>query len=126
MNTYIIIARILGITFTVMGLSLFTNKKGTIAFVNEVVKDKAMMWILGLFALTMGAIMVVFNNVWSSGLELFITVVGWLTLVKGAVILLFPDSSASYYKKVNKESIFMTAGLIVFIFGLALLYSGFM
>jgi hypothetical protein len=126
MNTSIIIAQILGIIFTTMAFSLFTNTKATIAFVEEITKNKALFWTLGLFTVSMGAIIVVFNNVWSSGLELFITIIGWLTLLKGIMMLVFPNTSVSYYKKVNKENMFALAGLIILILGIALLYAGFM
>jgi putative Ca2+/H+ antiporter (TMEM165/GDT1 family) len=126
MNTSIIISQILGITFTVMGLSLLVNKKETTAFIDEVMRNKAVMWILGFITTILGATIVVFNNLWTSGLELFITIIGWLTLIKGIMILVFPNSSALYYKKINKENILVIGGLIIVILGLILLYAGFM
>ena len=126
MNASIIISQILGITFTVMGLSLLVNKKETTAFIDEVMRNKPLMWILGFLTITVGSVIVVFNNLWTSGLELFITIIGWLTLIKGIMILVFPNSSALYYKKVNKENILVIGGLIIVILGLILLYAGFM
>lgn len=126
MNASIIISQILGITFTVMGLSLLVNKKDTTNFISEVMRNKPLMWILGFLTTTLGATIVVFNNLWTSGLELFITIIGWLTLIKGITILVFPNFSVSYYKKVNKENILVIGGLIIVILGLILLYAGFM
>ena len=126
MNTSIIISQILGITFTVMGVSLLVNKKETTSFIDEVMRNKAVMWVLGFITTTLGATIGVFNNIWTSGLELFITIIGWLTLIKGITILVFPNFSASYYKKVNKENMLVIGGLIIVILGLILLYAGFM
>lgn len=126
METSIIIAQIMGITFTVMGASLFFNKKASIALIEEATKNVAFLWILGFLTLTLGSTIVVFNNVWSSGVELFITIIGWLTLIKGAVILLFPDSSISLYKNYKNESLIAFGGAIAFILGLVLMYNGFL
>ena len=109
-----------------MGSSLLVNKKDTTTFISEVMRNKPLMWILGFLTTTLGATMVVFNNLWTSGLELFITIIGWLTLIKGITILIFPNFSVSYYKKVNKENILVIGGLIIVILGLILLYAGFM
>jgi len=125
MNISIIIAQVLGITFTVLGLSLFTNKKASAALLEEAVKNKTLLWVFGFISLTMGAVMISLNNFWTSGLPLFITILGWLTLLKGVGILVFPNSSDSFYRKVKKENTMVFAGLVVFIIGLILLYNGF-
>jgi hypothetical protein len=122
MQTYIIIAQIMGITFTVMGLSLFFNKKITTALVEEVTKNGAVLWTLGFMTLTLGAVLVVFNNVWTSGLELFITIIGWLTLLKGIFIMVFPSTTVSIYKKCKDGSMLAFGGSVAFVLGLILLY----
>jgi hypothetical protein len=122
MNTSIVLAQILGIMFVVLGLSMLFNKKWTTLAVEEIVKNQGLTWIGGLVTLILGAVIVALNNVWTSGLPLFITILGWLTLIKGAFILLLPDSTVSYYRKMNKGNIFVWGGVIVFILGLILLF----
>ena len=125
METSIIIAQILGICFTVMGLSLFINKKTSVALLEEATKNTSIMWLFGFVSLMMGAIIVTFNNSWGNGLELSITIVGWLALLKGIAILVFPESTASLYKGYKKNDMLALAGAIVLIMGLILLYNGF-
>jgi uncharacterized membrane protein YvlD (DUF360 family) len=122
MNISIVLAQVLGIMFVVMGLSMLFQKKYMLSVVEELVQSKSFMWIGGFMALTMGAVMITLNNVWTSGLPLVITVLGWLALIKGAFFLLLPDTAVSYYKKVNKEWKFVLAGLVVLILGLVLLF----
>jgi protein-S-isoprenylcysteine O-methyltransferase Ste14 len=74
----------------------------------------------------MGAVLIVMNNIWTSGLSLLITILGWLTLIKGAFLLLFPNLALSLYRKFNKDSVLMAGGIVAFILGLVLLYLGFM
>jgi hypothetical protein len=121
MNVTAVLAQILGIMFVVLGLSMLFQKKYTLLVVEELVQSKSFMWMGGFIALTMGAVIVALNNVWSSGLPLLITIIGWASLIKGTFLLLFPNLTISYYRKVNRGSVFIWGGLVVFILGLILL-----
>jgi hypothetical protein len=125
MNISIVLAQILGIGFAVLGLSMFFNKKWTAVAMEEIFKNQGVVWLAGLITLILGLVLVALNNIWTSGLPLFITILGWLTLIKGAVILLFPNLTVSYYGKMNKGNIFAWGGVVVLILSLVLLYSGF-
>ena len=121
MNTSIVLAQIFGTIFLVLGLSMFLNKRWTSLVVERITEDEAILWIAGLITITMGSSIIVLNNIWTSGLPLLVTILGWLTLIKGAFILIFPKSTFSYYKKMNKGNIFVWGGLIVFVLGLILI-----
>lgn len=123
MNISIVLAQIVGISFMILGVSLFLNKKGTALVIEEMIQNKSVMWLAGLFTVFLGAVIVVLNNVWTSGLSLAVTILGWVTLIKGATILLFPEFTLSYYKKVNKGNIFAWGGAFIFVIGLLLFFS---
>jgi hypothetical protein len=126
MNITIVLTQILGIVFTIFGLSIFTNKKGIMALMEEITKNQSFLWLVGFIVLIMGAVMVALNTVWNSGLlRLLVTIIGWLTLIKGIFILILPDVATSLYKKFNKESIFTVCGFVILILGLILTYRGF-
>ena len=120
MNITIVLAQIWGIGFIVFGLSMLFNKKWITVAVEEMVQNQGVMLLAGLVALIMGLVLVALNNIWTSGLPLLITILGWLTLLKGAVILIFPNFTTSYYRKVNKENVFFWSGLIILILGILL------
>ena len=122
MDISLVLAQVLGIMFVVLALSMWFQKKYMLLVVEELVRSKSFMWIGGFMALTMGAVIVVLNNYWTSGLPLVLTVLGWLALIKGAFLLLLPDTAVSYYKKVNKEWKFVLAGFVVLILGLLLMF----
>jgi hypothetical protein len=121
MEITIVLAQILGIMFVVLGLSMLFQKKETILVMEEMIQNKTFMWMGGFLALIMGAVIVALNNVWTSGLPLFVTIIGWLSLIKGAFLLIFPGVTIYFYRKVNKGGIFVFAGLIAFVLGLILL-----
>ena len=125
MNISTTLAQFLGIIFVVIGASIIIDKKGVVAVVDEAARNRGFLWALGLIALVMGATFVMLNDIWTSGLPLFVTVVGWLILIKGCYILLFPDSAVSLYKKYGRRNVFVSWAAIVLVVGLALLYIGF-
>ena len=122
MDITIVLSQILGIVFIVLGLSMIFQKKNTVSVIEGLVQNKSFMWMGGLIALMIGAVIVVLNNVWSSGLPLIITIIGWLALIKGTFLLVFPKTAAPFYKKVGKDSIFVSTGAIVLLLGLVLIF----
>lgn len=118
----IAIAQVLGIFFVIAGISIVANGKATAAAVEESVQNKGMLFMWGIFALLIGAVIVVFNNVWTSGLTLIVTILGWLALIKGTFILLLPGAAASLYKKYGKSGLLVVAGVVMVALGLVLLY----
>ncbi len=125
MNITLVLAQVLGITFFVLGLSMFFNRKNTVLVMEELIQSKSFMWMGGFMALVMGAVIIALSNVWDSRLHLLIAILGWLALIKGVFLLVLPDLASPFYRKANKDSVFILAGLIVLILGLVLLYKGF-
>ncbi|MGB7957952.1 MAG: hypothetical protein WCF77_03890 [Minisyncoccia bacterium] len=122
MNISVVFAQILGIFFVVVGASMVVNKKLTTAAVEEAIRDQGSLWMWGFLAVITGAVIIPLNNMWTSGLPLVITILGWLALIKGVLILFFPAAMVSLYRKFIKESMMIPAGLVVFVLGLVLLY----
>ena len=126
MNISIVLAQVLGIFFVVMGVSMIVNKKFTTIVLEESIQNRGYLWMWGFLALMTGAIIVPLNNLWTSGLPLLVTVLGWLALIKGAFILFFPGAAVAMYRKYNKDGLLVLSGLVVFALGLSMLYAAFM
>jgi hypothetical protein len=126
MNFTIFIAQALGIIFTVAGISIFTNKKGVLSLLEETTNQRGLLWLYGFVIITIGSVILVLNNTWSSGLVSLITVIGWLCILKGFILLCFPDVSISLYKKWASSGFLKASGFLAFVLGLVLLYKGFM
>lgn len=122
MNNSIAITQVLGAIFAIMGLSVVIDRKNLSVALDKVSEDRGFLWLWGFLILTMGAVIIVMNNVWTSGLPLLITILGWLTLIKGAFLLLLPIPAISLYRKCNKDSVLVFGGIVAFILGLVLLY----
>ena len=118
-----VIAEALGIFFVVMGAAMVVNGKETAAVIEEAAQNKGYLWLWGFLALAVGAVIVSLNNLWTSGLPLVITILGWLALIKGAFILVFPGATASLYRKVGHSNLIVFAGIVALVIGFALLYA---
>jgi hypothetical protein len=125
MDTTIVFAQVLGVVFTVCGLAAVVDRKGVGAAVEQMTQNRGFMWFFGFVVLVLGAVIVALNNVWVPTLPLLITILGWLSIIKGAFILLCPNGAVAVYKKCNTSSVFIIGGIIAFVLGLALMYKGF-
>jgi len=124
MNTTNALLQFWGIFLTVFGLSMIINKRGTAAALQEMFKNQGFLWLVGFVTLTLGVVLVAINNVWTSGIVLLVTVMGWLVLIKGAFILFFPNVAVMLYRKFITESLLVLYGIIAFILGLIFLCLG--
>ncbi len=122
MYTTLVLARSLGILFSLVGVSVLLNRKGAASAIARTVGDEGSLWFAGFAALSMGAVMVALNNVWTTGLPLFITVLGWLALIKGVAILAAPKCLVSFYSRVVRGGILIWSAVACILLGLALLY----
>ena len=125
MTLPIVLAEVLGIMLTVTGLSLLASSKRAVALINEVIGSPALLWIYGFMAMVLGIVILTFNNSWTSGnLQLLVTIIGWLALLKGMFILILPDAAIRLYRKCNKSGLIILAGFVALIVGLLLMYKG--
>ncbi|MFZ1074943.1 MAG: hypothetical protein WAN50_01040 [Minisyncoccia bacterium] len=122
MDTTSVLAEVLGIIFTVAGLSLLINRKSASGLLDELSRSHGLLWFGGFIALLFGSVLVAVHNSWNSELESLVSIIGWLALLKGAWILVLPDSSVSLYKKSNTAGVIAFSGFIALLLGLILLY----
>jgi hypothetical protein len=127
MNITIALCQMMGIVFVVLGLSMLVSRKGITSLVEETTRNEGLLWSWGFVAVIMGAALIAFNGfMLGSGLQLLIVVIGWVALLKGVLILFFPNATVSLYKKWNVRGVFVWSGIIALIIGLFFLYAGFM
>ena len=81
----------------------------------------------GAVAVAAGLAMVLGHNVWSGGpLAIVVTLVGWLILAKGLVLIfLTPEGIAAYFDALHYEQLFVVYAAITLIVGAYLTYGGF-
>ncbi len=125
MDTTFVLARICGVMCLLIGLSVM-NKNYMTGIVNELENSKALFWFIGFAAALLGVIMLAFYSTWNAHWPVLLTILGWLALLKGLAIMLFPSSLGhSLYRKFKTSGIITFSGVIALIVGIILLYKGF-
>lgn len=123
MDVSIALARILGILMLFLGISIF-NRKTVAGLLEEMERQRGFLWLSGLIAAVFGAVIVSLGGFWFSDWRIVISVLGWLSLLKGIIILIFPDFAVSFYKQFRMKCLVL-GGIIAVVLGLFLCYAGF-
>jgi len=115
----------LGIAYFAIGVGMLTNPK----FIKDIVKDflgsTVSVFYGGLACLAIGFPLITFHNVWSLDKSLIITLIGWLALIKGLMLVMLPAFTTSMYKSIleKENKSYISYGVLTF--GIILLYLGY-
>ena len=124
----VFLSRLIGLYCLVCGLAMIVHKQAYLDAVAKLTSNPPAIFCLSLFTVIAGLAMVLAHNVWSKCLPVVIvTIVGWLTLIKGFVYLLLPAKwlGAFSQEALNSGTYFYSATVIVLVLGAYLTYEGF-
>lgn len=119
----IALAQVLGIVFLVGGLNAVFWRKSMSAAIEGVSGSPALFWVWGFINLLFGAAIVALHGGWPSDWSVIITIIGWAGVLKGALLMFFPDFSKSLYRKSNTPAIIMLGGIVAILLGIVFLYA---
>jgi hypothetical protein len=126
MGTSILIARIFGLSYLIIGICFLFNRKGFAKIMEDFGKNAALTFYGGLMALVIGIVIILKHNLWVSDWRVMITIFGWAGLIKGIWLLGFPDSVSGFMKAYKKNKGLMTVhATVAIILGVVLTYLGF-
>lgn len=125
MHLSIFLAKIYGIIFVAVGLGILINPKYYRKAMDSIVKDHGTMYLGGVAALIVGFLIVNSHNIWVKNWTVLITIFGWIGLIKGVALLVFPKKAAELSSKMMKKKNLMIWGTIALILGLIVSYFGF-
>jgi hypothetical protein len=123
MNIANILAVLMGSSLVIIGITIF-NKPYFNAVMTDLANSKGLLWLTGLITFVMGTVIVALYNVWSADWRVIVTLLGWLTVIKGAVILLFPSSMLLVYRRFLSNHLLTYSGIYALILGGLLLFLG--
>ena len=90
----IFLSKLLGLYCILIALSMSVQKQAALDSVTALLHNPAMMLVLGVFTPGAGLAMVLAHNLWTRGaFTVVVTVVGWLTLIKGLLFLFLPPEA---------------------------------
>lgn len=125
----IMLARVIAPIMLIVGLGVLFNPSYFHEMMDEIGRGKQQMvlFVSGFVTLIIGVLLVMAHNIWVWNWSVIITVFSWLTLIKGAVIILLPKSSmaiANSYKGISWMPSVMA--IVMLVVGLVLGYFGYM
>jgi len=123
MNIANTLAVLMGSALVLVGITVF-NKPYFNAVMTDLANSKGLLWLTGLITFVMGTVIVALHNVWSADWRVIVTVLGWLTVIKGAVIVLVPSSMLLLYRRFLSDHLLTYSGAYAVVLGGVLLFLG--
>ena len=126
METSIVIAKIVGPLFLIVGAGIFINVEHYRRLVADFAASPLSIYTSGTIAIVLGLLVITFHNVWQWHWPVIITLLGWAALLKGAVRVIAPRfviSRAQQYAR-NTNTVLITA-LVTLVLGGVLTYFGY-
>ena len=123
----VFLSRLLGLYCILAAISMVIRKESIIETVKALLHDSPLMFIVGILTLATGLAMVLAHNVWSGGLAVVVTLVGWVTLAKGLLFLFLPPALEAdfFLSTLHYEKLFYVYMTISLVLGLYMTYAGF-
>jgi hypothetical protein len=88
-----------------------------------VVNNQGLLWVTGLVTFVMGTVMLALYNTWSKSWRVLVTIIGWLAVIKGAVLVLFPQVMTLYVNFLSNTTLTLS-GIYAIVLGGLFLFLG--
>jgi hypothetical protein len=123
----IFLAKLLGLFTLVFAAALFLRGQDIVAAMLDLTHDRADLVLFGMLALASGLAIVLAHNRWSGAvLTIIVTVVGWVLVLRGTLILFLPSSLLdSFIAALEFERWIYLYAALPFLLGAYLTYAGF-
>lgn len=126
MDVSILLARIFGLVYVTVGLGILLNRTYYQKLFNDWWQNYAALYLGGFMALVAGLVIVTYHNIWVASWVVLVTVIGWLALIKGILLLVFPSAMLRFTQMlVSKPRFLPIEGIVALVIGLFLSYHGF-
>lgn len=122
MELSVLVAKILALVYIAAGISALRGKPTFKQMIEDFERSPALTYLAGFFTLIFGMILVVYHNHWVKDWTVLITVVGWMALLKGFMLIAFPGYLSGFKNWYKNTRIF---GLFMILLGLMFGYFGF-
>jgi len=120
------IAQIIGLLFSIDAVGILINTAIYRRMVEEFTESPALRYLGGMLALFFGLFILNFNNAWTADWMVIITIIGWLSVVKGVMLIVFPNVFLHLSNWMRKgDAVMRYMGIIYLLLGLFLTFKGF-
>ncbi len=124
MELSMFIAKIVGVLYLAMSVGVLVGGLDLKKLYSEIMKSPALEVLMGMMAVILGLLVLEYHNVWTSDWTVLITIIGWLALIKGVLIIAYPKA-LTIFDPIFKSSFVNIMPYFIFVFGLIFAYFGF-
>ncbi len=130
MNTSRSLARLIGPILLVIGIGmafgLMMEGAGYSSVLREFIANRALIFLTGILTLLAGVAIINAHNVWVPDWRVIVTVLGWLLVLRGIMLLVFPLTVQVFGDRVAMSQAGITAGAaLTFVLGAILCIMGY-
>jgi hypothetical protein len=107
---------------------MVAHRQATVEAMTALLHNPSLVFVVSVMAVAAGLAMVLGHNIWSGGgLPVTVTVIGWLSLIKGVLLLFLSPEAASgaFLAGLHYEQLFVLYAAITLALGIYLTYAGF-
>ncbi|MDE2362533.1 MAG: hypothetical protein KGM42_07635 [Hyphomicrobiales bacterium] len=97
----IYLARVLGVYCLLIGAGMLACRRAVLPIVEDMLRNGALMFVVGCFTIGIGVAMVVGHNIWTSPLAVVVSLVGWLSLAKGVALAFGQGAMRRFYEGID-------------------------
>lgn len=125
MDLSIFLAKALGIYLLIMGMAMVLNRTSVRAIVFDMTRNPSLLFLTGVMALIIGILMVLSHNLWVMDWRVLVTIMGWLSLIKGSARVLFPAPTSDLIQKwTENDKVYSATIYCVILIGILFIYWG--
>ena len=126
MDLSVYLAKVIGLYFFVVSFGLLINGKNLKPILIDFLKSPPLVFLSGFLALIIGLLLITSHNIWVMGWPVLITIIGWLSLIKGVVRVICPQFVVTKVQKwIENDTFYYITCFIVLFIGLILIYYGY-
>ena len=125
METAIFIAKILAVVYLSIFIGFLFNKKYYQNMFQKMFEDTEFFYFGGFLAIIFGFLLLHFHGEWTNDWTILITIIGWIAILKGIMLLAFPKITLLFKPLLKPENLWKMMLPFTFIFGLFFCYFGF-
>lgn len=119
-------AKLLGLYFLIVGLVVMFRRKSLMPTISEIIKNKALLFIVALVELLAGLGIIINYPEVTQTLEGIISLIGWMLVIEGIIYLALPTKyMQKLVRSFNRPSWYIGGGIIAALLGAYLAATGF-
>lgn len=118
-------ARVLGPFFTIVAIVVAVRLPDMRQLLSDFTSSDVWPWVVGAFILLGGIALVAFHQIWHGLPGIIVSVIGWLLVARGILLMAFPDTFAAVANRViGAVGVWQAVYAVFAVIGLYLSYVG--